>query len=444
LSVLIFVFVALFVAVNKAPAATIEFLSGAKLQCTVLAKDDKTVTVETVISGRTLTQKYLLSSIHAVTIGEKHYLINEKSTTSAVTGSSPATRTSTASGQSTLPATGAAAKLRTRAEIDALIEQVGRTPPDWYESTPLNYPPALDLSWPEKAEGAWNNQKNVGQYIWDVMNPNPSKWREGIRLLHHLLVVNKDSPQTQVRVMQSLGTKYHDLLEDYARAAFWYRKAGVERSPTSAPGDTVRLAECFWRLGNRQMAVELLNKTTPNVAMIKLWADLGETDKALQLCEAVVRGGRPEVAYMYAGDACRIVGRYPQALAYYQKVLDVPAAGQFKTRIEREHGRARSSIEAIQLFELSDVRKVADGSYTASSLGYEGQIQVNVVVSSGRIEAVKVTQHREKQFYSALTDTPAKIIAKQGVKGVDATTSATITSEAIINATAKALASGAK
>ena len=41
-------------------------------------------------------------------------------------------------------------------------------------------------------------------------------------------------------------------------------------------------------------------------------------------------------------------------------------------------------------------------------------------------------------------DTPAKIIAKQGVKGVDATSNATITSEAIINGTAKALASGAK
>jgi uncharacterized protein with FMN-binding domain len=53
-------------------------------------------------------------------------------------------------------------------------------------------------------------------------------------------------------------------------------------------------------------------------------------------------------------------------------------------------------------------------------------------------------QHREKQYYSSLTDTPAKIIAKQGVKGVDSTSSATITSEAIINATAKALAKGAK
>jgi uncharacterized protein with FMN-binding domain len=43
-----------------------------------------------------------------------------------------------------------------------------------------------------------------------------------------------------------------------------------------------------------------------------------------------------------------------------------------------------------------------------------------------------------------MTDTPGKIIAKQGVKGVDATSSATITSEAIIYAAAKALASGAK
>jgi uncharacterized protein with FMN-binding domain len=71
-------------------------------------------------------------------------------------------------------------------------------------------------------------------------------------------------------------------------------------------------------------------------------------------------------------------------------------------------------------------------------------VQVAVTVKDHRIEAVRITQHKEKQFYAALTDTPAKIIAKQGVKGVDATSNATITSEAIINASAKALASGAK
>ena len=69
---------------------------------------------------------------------------------------------------------------------------------------------------------------------------------------------------------------------------------------------------------------------------------------------------------------------------------------------------------------------------------------VEVTVAGGLIESVKVTQHREKQYYSSLTYTPRKILAKQGVSGIDATSSATITSEAIINATAKALADGSE
>ncbi len=85
-----------------------------------------------------------------------------------------------------------------------------------------------------------------------------------------------------------------------------------------------------------------------------------------------------------------------------------------------------------------------DGTYRASSIGYEGPVQTEVVVKAGRIESVRVTQHREKQYYSSLTDTPRKILARQGVKGIDATSGATITSEAIINATAQALASGLK
>ena len=73
-----------------------------------------------------------------------------------------------------------------------------------------------------------------------------------------------------------------------------------------------------------------------------------------------------------------------------------------------------------------------------------GPLHVAVVVKSARIESVKVTQHTEKQFYSAITDTTARIIDKQGVKGVDMTSGATITAEAIVNATAKALAGGMK
>ena len=67
-----------------------------------------------------------------------------------------------------------------------------------------------------------------------------------------------------------------------------------------------------------------------------------------------------------------------------------------------------------------------------------------MTVKNAHIESVKVTRHTEKQFYSAITDTTTRIIGKQGVKGVDMTSGATITAEAIVNATAKALASGMK
>jgi uncharacterized protein with FMN-binding domain len=175
--------------------------------------------------------------------------------------------------------------------------------------------------------------------------------------------------------------------------------------------------------------------------MVKLLADMGETDRAVKICDASAKAA-PEHAYLHAGDACRLAGRYREALVYYQKVLGVDASGKQGERVKRFHDRANANIAAIKFFELFDLSKVADGTYEASSQGYEGPLEVTVAVAGGKITSVKVTNHREKQFYSALTDTPAKIIAKQSVKGIDTTSSATITSEAVVNATAKALGGG--
>jgi uncharacterized protein with FMN-binding domain len=195
------------------------------------------------------------------------------------------------------------------------------------------------------------------------------------------------------------------------------------------------------------MAVEHLKKmTSVPYDAIKLYADMGEVQEALRIVELVAKNPNNQLyfAYLYGADACRVAGRFSEALAYYDKVLAIPATGQQKGQIDRCQKRAAESAAAIKLFDLSDPKKVPDGKYKSSAIGYEGPIDVEVAVTGGRIEAVKITQHKEKQFYSAMTDTPAKIIAKQGVKGVDATSSATITSEAIINATAKALAGAAK
>jgi uncharacterized protein with FMN-binding domain len=192
------------------------------------------------------------------------------------------------------------------------------------------------------------------------------------------------------------------------------------------------------------MALDLISRSKTQYATIKLLADMGETDRALAIARSSVQGGAPDFAYLFAVDACRVAGRYSEALAMYERVLTVAASGKQQGRIERSHQRARANIEGIKVFELLDVAHVPDGVYRSSSIGYEAPVHVEVVVRSGRIEDVRVTDHHEKQYYSSITDTCQKIIARQGVTGIDATSCATITSEAIINATAKALAGAGK
>jgi uncharacterized protein with FMN-binding domain len=413
------------VGAGVAMADSIEGKSGVVIQGKIVARDEKFVTMEVKAGSRVVQRKYGLSLIRAITIDGNREVLDGS-------GDKPAPGTKPAPGPTTGPITGQ----RSRAQVEALINDVGSTAPDWYEATPLNYPPSLDLTWPEKPPGAWNNQKNVGQYIWDIINPNESKWREGIRLMHHLLVMHKDDAEVRTRIMRTIGGMYFRLFQDYPRATFWWRKVGIDSR------DAAQVAECYWKMGNKAMAVELLNKhgNLVTLDMIKLWADMGDTDRALALANLFANSKAADDAWVLAGDACRLAGRYPMAIQYYQKVLAMPD----DNNVKRNKNRAQASLDAIKYFDTLDVKRVADGTYTDSSLGYQGQVEVEVKIAAGHIESVRVTKHQEKQFYAALTDTPNKIIQKQSVKGVDATSRATLTSEAIINATAKALAGGMK
>jgi uncharacterized protein with FMN-binding domain len=187
------------------------------------------------------------------------------------------------------------------------------------------------------------------------------------------------------------------------------------------------------------MALKAMDPRRIRVESIKLLGDMGEMKRATAFAEQFARQVRePQWALLAAGDACRQAGSFKQAVAYYQRVLASESLRN-EDYDRRARGRAEQSIAAIKQFELLDITAVPDGNYRADSLGYEGPIEVEVVVKAGRIEAVRIVQHKEKQFYSALRDIPQQIVAKQSVKNVDATSRATITAEAIVSATAKAL-----
>jgi uncharacterized protein with FMN-binding domain len=398
----------------------------------ITARNDKTIQMKVTVSGVTLNRSYPLSTVHAVTSSDgARTVINEK-------GSSPSKGPTPKTG--TTPATGNTSATGSRAQLDALINDVGRTPPEWFEATNLNYPATLDLAWPKQPPNkGWNNQKNVGQFLWDVIYPNPNRWREGVKLMHHLLTMHKDDKEKTERAMLTLATMYHNLHEDYARSAFWYRAAGVERDPVAFKQSAPTLAGCYWRLGFKAEALKLIAKSPMTFDQVKLLADMGETEKSLQIASGSFKD-YPEHAYLHAGDACRMAGRYREALGYYQKLVDIPVPPKPSGPLVRNRARAQANVAAIQAFELFDLSKIADGTYKAASQGYEGPVEVTVTVGGSKISDVKVSNHREKQFYSAIADTPRKIIAKQSVRGIDTTSNATITSEAIVNATAKALA----
>ena len=94
------------------------------------------------------------------------------------------------------------------------------------------------------------------------------------------------------------------------------------------------------------------------------------------------------------------------------------------------------SLAAVCAAEESGTR---DGTYTGSAYGYRGPLKVSLTTSGGKITGVQVVQHRENRPRTALTEVPKRIVAAQKCE-VDAVSRATISSRAVMRASARALA----
>ncbi len=185
----------------------VEFVSGAKARGTLksIDEDKRTISFEVRIGKRKYTRTYPFDRVRAITVDGKRREIS---------GGSGASSGAKKSGTS-------AGGTKSRSEVTALIERVGKTPPDWFDATPLEYPQTLDLSWPLKPPTkGWNPQKNMGQYIWDVVNPNPRRWRSAVRLMHHEMSLHQNNRTLLRRDILTLAGMYFRLFQDYPRAAF--------------------------------------------------------------------------------------------------------------------------------------------------------------------------------------------------------------------------------
>ena len=79
---------------------------------------------------------------------------------------------------------------------------------------------------------------------------------------------------------------------------------------------------------------------------------------------------------------------------------------------------------------------LADGTYTASGKGFDGEVPVTVTIEGGKIASVTVGYNYATSGIGlmAINQLPAKIVEANGTEGVDAVSGATVTSKAILTA----------
>lgn len=336
------------------------------------------------------------------------------------------------------PDLSASRAVRSSAEVLAQIDKAGNTAPDWCDSTPLEYPDTLNLTW-DTVTKKWDSERNLGQYLWSVVDADETKWKSGAKLLHHALEVNKANKVNLAKSMKALGHVYADLLCDYARGAYWYQAA--EKSYGIDDYERVTLAMCYAKLGGRDLAMSTLAQTrTVGAGLTRTYAMMGEIDVAIDRASQLAKAF-PSAGHLAAGDAYRRNARYDEALKHYNFILGISSR---EGELRRNKERASQAMEIMRGLKTLDLSRVPDGAYEAASRGYSGPVRVRVTVAGAAIASAAVVEHRESRALSANVFVPGQIVETQGFERLDAVTGATITSDAVTNAAVKALAAAMK
>src|SRR5688572_9689071 len=96
---------------------TVESVSGAVVEGTVVSRDDKLIVMEVQVRGKTVKRKFLVSQVRAITVGGWREVLKAG-------GAAPKKKASGGGGAESRVT-------RTRQEVEAVIREAGLTPPDW-------------------------------------------------------------------------------------------------------------------------------------------------------------------------------------------------------------------------------------------------------------------------------------------------------------------------
>ncbi|PCJ61240.1 MAG: hypothetical protein COA79_06575 [Planctomycetota bacterium] len=319
-------------------------------------------------------------------------------------------------------------------EINLLVEDMGTTSTDWYNSIELNYPKTMLTKW-EKYRG-WNNQKVPNHYKMDIINPNEERWKEGTKFFHYLVRVNDDNKDGLIKSLNELASCYGDLLLDFPRGIYWFKKSLSLRN--SYPIRT-SLAYYYWKLGSKSLATKTLHRIkvdhTKYGSLIRLLTNMKEYERAIKLKKRRMRRW-PGTTRLALAQLFRKKNELEKSIDHLNQILELKSRN--KNRYKKIKILAKENLMAIQRYQKIEKNKLPDGIYYGSSLGFdEKSLTVEVKIKDNKFTSIIVKDHKEKQFYSSLVDIPSQILKSQSLQSVDAISGATLTSDAILNATIK-------
>jgi uncharacterized protein with FMN-binding domain len=288
------------------------------------------------------------------------------------------------------------------AKKPSLKEALGKlkVPPRWFKGVKVNY----DLKKP------W---KDARLHIRKLLGGTPEEVREGMALTYLYFRKGDIGDGHELALYLFLGG-------EYAWAFVEYRKR-LASAPEGRTHEYLNLASCYAHFGEYKAAEQIMN-----VALQRLpkppWRIANEAK-----------------VHDHFGDLYAAMGKADLARRHYRRAAELfPTSDQPYGRhlLKRHAERVRTKIELLDMRSL-DFGRLRDGSYRGTAIGFRGDITVAVTVRGGKVADVRA-QHKEDIDQGATRVVPERIVEAQSLE-VDGVTGATVTSEAVVIGTFRAL-----
>jgi len=263
---------------------------------------------------------------------------------------------------------------------------------------------------------------------WKTSRP----WKEGRIEIRRLLGLGTKEGNNQAVKLTYLYREKRDIGNGHEWPMYlfmggqtaWATRAYeqfIAKNPERNTHAYVDLMSCYRMFGQYAKA-----KATAQQALKNL-----PTDKWRISCQANVYDALGDL-YAELGDKARARENYVKATELFPKSKQPYGRHLLIRRVKKIRGK-------MDLLDIDSLvpGKLPDGKYHGDSLGYTGPLRATVTVRRGRIVDISL-RHTEKIHQNATKIIPQRIIKAQSLK-VDAVTSATVTSQAIVGATLDAI-----